>query len=94
MLKIQGNVLASKGMLAPKARDLIANRILNDFDATGWERVPDQKAWQMQFIDSEGHVVYAVLDLRITTANPEEKEKKSSKHENTIDWCQQKIDFS
>lgn len=87
MLKIKGNVLTSKGVLAPKARDLIANRIINDFDATGWERIPDQKAWQMQFEDSEGHIVYAVLDLRITTTNPTEKERKSAKSESTIDWC-------
>lgn len=89
MLKIQGNVLTPKGQLAPKARDLITNRIINDFDATGWEPVEGQKAWQMTFQDSNGNVVYAVLDLRVTTNNPAEAKTKAktSKATEVIEWC-------
>lgn len=89
MLKIQGNILTPKGQLAPKARDLITNRLINDFDATGWERVPDQKAWQMQFVDSNGNVVYAVLELKVTTNNPAEAKAtaKASKPKEVIEWC-------
>lgn len=89
MLKIQGNILTPKGQLAPKARDLITTRLINDFDATGWERIPDQKAWQMQFVDSNGNVVYAVLDLRVTTIDPTQAKAnaKASKPKEVIEWC-------
>ena len=71
MRNIQGNILTPKGQLAPRARDLISNRLIDEFDAPNWEQVEGQKAWVQTFQDSNGNVVYAVLELKVTTNNEE-----------------------
>lgn len=89
MRNIQGNILTPKGQLAPRARDLISNRLIDEFDAPNWEQVEGQKAWVQTFQDSNGNVVYAVLELKVTTNNPAEAKvkAKTSKNVEVIEWC-------
>lgn len=89
MRNIQGNILTPKGQLAPRARDLISKRLIDEFDAPNWEQVEGQKAWVQTFQDSNGNVVYAVLELKVTTNNPAETKAKAkaTKNVEVIEWC-------
>ena len=81
-VKLRGSAVTEKGVVCGEARKVITqsvlNKVLTPLDNAGFVYHKDQKAFALEYVDSNGKSCYATLTLSVGVKAPNEKAKKSS----------------
>jgi len=80
-VKLRGVAVTEKGVVGGEARKVITEnalgKVLAPLDNAGFVYHKDQKAFALEYVDSNGNSCYATLTLSVGVKAPNEKAKKS-----------------
>ena len=81
-VKLRGRAITEKGVVGGEARKVITenaiSKVLQPLDNAGFEYFKEQKAFALEYVDSQGKTCYATLTLTVGVKAPNEKSKKVS----------------
>lgn len=83
MKKINGNILTEKGMVKTEVRKGIVESEEKAILNLGFEKVDNKAIYTREYVDNNGKIAYATLELRVSNTNPRDLAPKTRKKSST-----------